>query len=43
MKNTAQIASGGTIYTQRFMTIGLGIQVILKVLPQFPRLYCWQY
>jgi hypothetical protein len=42
MKDTVETASGGMIDIRRFMTIGLGNQVILRVLPQqFQPLYCW--
>jgi hypothetical protein len=44
MKYTTEIASDGMIYIQSFMKIGLGIQVILRVLPrQSERLQCWYY
>jgi hypothetical protein len=33
MKYTAEIASDGMIYFPRFMTTGLGNQVILRLLP----------
>jgi hypothetical protein len=39
MKYTVEMASGGMIYIPGFMTIGSGIQVILRVGPdQFERL-----
>jgi hypothetical protein len=39
MKYTVEMDSGGKIYIPSFMTIGSGIRVILKVLPQqFERL-----
>jgi hypothetical protein len=33
-KYAVEMVSGGMTYTQRLMTIGLGIQVILRLLPQ---------
>jgi hypothetical protein len=34
MKYAAEMVSGGLIHIQSFMTIGSGIQVILRILPQ---------
>jgi hypothetical protein len=34
MKYTVEMSSGGMKYVRRFMTIGLDIQVILKLLLQ---------
>jgi hypothetical protein len=37
-----EVASGGKIYTPRFMIIGLGYQTILKLVPEnFERLHYW--
>jgi hypothetical protein len=39
-----EMASGGIMYIPSFMKIGLGVQVILKLLPQqFERPQCWYY
>jgi hypothetical protein len=39
MKYTVEMASGGMIYVPRLVTIGSGIRMILRVLPQqFQRL-----
>jgi hypothetical protein len=39
---TVKMASDGMIYIPSFMKIGLGIQVILRLLPiQSERLQCW--
>jgi hypothetical protein len=39
-----EMALGCMMYTRLFMTIGVGIQLILKLLPQqFERLQCWYY
>jgi hypothetical protein len=44
MKYTVEMASGGMIYIPSLMTIGSGIRVILRILPQqFERLQCWYY
>jgi hypothetical protein len=44
MKYADEVASSGTIYTPIFMTIGSGIQAVLRLLPQqFERLQCWYY
>jgi hypothetical protein len=44
MRYTIEMASHGMIYVLSFMKIGLGIQVILGLLPgQFERLQCWYY
>jgi hypothetical protein len=34
MKYIVEIASGGMTYMQSFMAIGLGVQVISRLLPQ---------
>jgi hypothetical protein len=34
MKYTVEMSSGGMTYMPSFMTIGSGVQVILRVLPQ---------
>jgi hypothetical protein len=39
-----QMVSGGMVYIPSFITIGSGIQVILRLLPQpFEGLECWYY
>jgi hypothetical protein len=39
-----EMVSGAMIYVPSSMTIGSGIQVILRLLPQqFERLQCWCY
>jgi hypothetical protein len=44
MKYTVEMASDGMIYVPSFMKIGLGLQVILRLLPaQSERLQCWYY
>jgi hypothetical protein len=44
MKYTIEMTSDGMIYIPSFVTIGSGIQVILRLLPeQFERLQCWYY
>jgi hypothetical protein len=44
MKYNVQMDSGGMIYIPSFLTIGSGIQVILRLLPQrFERLQYWYY
>jgi hypothetical protein len=44
MKYTVEMASDGMIYVPRFMKIGLGIQVILRLLAQqSEKLQCWHY
>lgn len=47
MKFAGEITSRGMIYYKYisyFMTIGVGIQVIIRVEPQqCERLYCWYY
>jgi hypothetical protein len=44
MKYAVQIVSDVMIYIPRLMTIGSGIEVILRLLPQqFERLQCWYY
>jgi hypothetical protein len=44
MKYANGAASDDMIYITRFMKIGLGIQVILRLIPrQSKRLQCWYY
>jgi hypothetical protein len=44
MKNAAEMASGGIMYISYFVTVGSGIQVLLRLLPQqFERLQYWYY
>jgi hypothetical protein len=44
MKFAVEVAPGGIIYIPSFMTIGSGIQVILRSVPQqFETLQCWYY
>jgi hypothetical protein len=44
MKYIVEMGSGGMIYVPSFMTIGFGIQVLLRLLlEQFERLQCWYY
>jgi hypothetical protein len=44
IKYAVEMASDGKIYAPSFMTIGSGICVILRVLPQqAERLQCWYY
>jgi hypothetical protein len=42
MKYTFEMALDGMLYLPRLINIGLGIQIMLKLLPrQFGRLQCW--
>jgi hypothetical protein len=44
MNYAVEMASDDIIYIPSFMTIGSGIQVILRLLPKkFERLQCWYY
>jgi hypothetical protein len=44
MMYAVETASDGVMYVSSFMTIGSGIQVIFRVLPQqSERLQCWHY
>jgi hypothetical protein len=44
MKYIVEMYSGDMIYVPSLMTIGSGIRVILRELPeQFERLQCWYY
>jgi hypothetical protein len=43
MKYAVDMALGGMIYKQSFMTIRSYIQVILLLPQQFERLQCWYY
>jgi hypothetical protein len=44
MKNAFEMGSTGTICVPNFMTIGSGIQILLRLLPQeYERLQCWYY
>jgi hypothetical protein len=44
MKYTIELASDGMIYIPSFIKIGLGIQIILRLLPpQSEKLQCWNY
>jgi hypothetical protein len=39
-----EMTSGGMTYKQSFMTIGSGIQLIVRLLPEnFERPLCWYY
>jgi hypothetical protein len=44
MEYAVEMATGSMIYIPNFMTIGSGIQVTLRLLPQqFELLQCWYY